>query len=385
MPSLVPCFVTGFVAVLIGFASTAVLIFQAAHSAGATPEQMSSWITAICLGMGATGIAFSWRYRIPILTAWSTPGIALLVHGLVGVPMSEAIGAFLSCGFLITLFGVTGWYERAMKHVPVPIASAMLAGILLQFGLNVFGAMRTELGLVLPMFLALLLFKRVLPRYAILAVLVIGITLARTRGLLHFDGVEPRLGTLVFVRPSFSVRTFFDITLPLFIVTMASQNLASVAALRAFGYSPRVSPLIAGTGLATLLLAPFGAFAVTLAAVTAAIGMSPDTHPDPARRYWTGIATGAFYLLAGLFGGTVVALFAAFPKELIVALSGLALLATIGGSLAQAMREEAPRDAALITFLVTASGFELFGVGAAFWGLIAGGLAIGVRSFRGRA
>jgi benzoate membrane transport protein len=368
--------IAGFVTVLVGFTSSVAIVFQAASAVGATPAQTASWLLALGLGMGATSIGLSLRYRTPIVTAWSTPGAALLATSLVGVPMGEAIGAFVLCGVLITLAGLTGWFERLMDRIPMSIAAAMLAGVLLRFGLNLFMAMQAQLALVLPMFLTFLLAKRWLPRYAVPLTLLLGIALAALLGLLHFEAFTVSLAVPVFTMPVFSVATLIGVGIPLFVVTMASQNAPGVAVLRARGYATPVSPLISTTGIATVLLAPFGGFALNLAAITAAICMDEHAHHDPAQRYKAAIAAGGFYLLVGLFGATVAALFAAFPAALIAAIAGLALIGTIGSGLATAMQDEPRRDAALITFLVTASGFTLWGIGSAFWGLAAGALTM---------
>lgn len=370
-----PPLAAGFIAVLVGFSSSAVIVFQAAAAAGASAEQVGSWLLALCAGMAVTSIGPSLRYRTPVLTAWSTPGAALLAVGLHGVPMSAAIGAFLLCGLLITVCGLTGWFERAMSRIPLPIASAMLAGVLLRFGLDVFVAMKTGLPLVLTMFVTYLVLRRLSPRYAVIGVLLVGVLVAGGSGLLHFERLHWALAHPVFVAPTFEPSVLIGVGIPLFVVTMASQNVPGVAVMRAAGYQTPVSPLMTWTGVATLLLAPFGGFALNLAAITAAICMGPEAHDDPRRRWLASCAAGLFYLLAGLFGATVVALFSAFPRELIMALAGLALLGTIGSGLATAMSNEQQREPALVTFLVTASGLSLFGIGSAFWGLIAGALA----------
>ncbi|WP_106476642.1 benzoate/H(+) symporter BenE family transporter [Phytohalomonas tamaricis] len=368
--------VAGFIAVLVGYTSSAVIIFQAAEAAGATPAQTASWMIALGLGTGVTSIGLSLRYRMPILTAWSTPGAALLATSLPGVAMSEAIGAFLFSALLIVLCGITGAFERIMQRIPHGIAAAMLAGVLLRFGLDLFSAMQTHFIMVFVMFITYLGTKRLLPRYAIIAVLAVGIVVAATQGLLHFDTFKISMAMPVFTMPTFSFATLIGIGIPLFIVTMASQNAPGVAVIRASNYTPPISPLISWTGLATLLLAPFGAYALNLAAITAAICMGKEAHNDPNKRYTAAVAAGVFYLITGLFGATVAALFAAFPQALVLAIAGLALLSTIGTSLASAMESPQHREPALITFLVTASGFSLWGIGAAFWGLIAGGAAL---------
>jgi benzoate membrane transport protein len=362
----------GFVTVLVGFASSAVIVFQAAQSLGATPEEISSWMWALGLGMGLTCIGLSLRYRMPVVTAWSTPGAAMLIGSVAGLPLSDAIGAFLMSALLIAASGFSGFFERMISRIPVSLASGMLAGVLLRFGIDAFAAMKTQLGMVLTMFAVYLLARRLLPRYAVILTLLVGIAFAAGLGLLRVDGLSLQLAKPVFTTPTFSLAAIVGIALPLFIVTMASQNVPGVAVIRASGYAIPISPVVGWTGLVNLLLAPFGAFALNLAAITAAICMGREAHEDAARRYVAAIAAGVFYVVVGLFGATVAALFAAFPKELILAIAGIALLGTIGNSLAAALRDEAEREPALVTFLVTASGLSLAGIGSAFWGLLAG-------------
>jgi benzoate membrane transport protein len=368
--------VAGFVTVLVGFTSSAVIVFQAAHALGASQEEIGSWMCALGLGMGLTCILLSLYYRIPVVTAWSTPGAAMLVAGSAGATMAEAIGAFLVSAALIMLVGFTGLFERAIKRIPTSIAAGMLAGVLLRFGLGVFVAMNSQFALTFCMFCTYLLLRRALPRYAVVGALVVGLALAQVLGLLHMEGVHLEFARLVWCSPVFSLSSLIGVALPLFVVTMASQNVPGVAVIRASGYEAPVSPLIGWTGVANFLLAPFGGFALNLAAITAAICMGREAHEDPARRYVAAVAAGGFYLLVGLFGATVGALFLAFPKELVSAIAGLALLGTIGNGLAAAVVKETEREPALITFLVTASGTVLYGIGSAFWGLLAGALAL---------
>jgi benzoate membrane transport protein len=368
--------ITGFVTVLVGFTSTAVLVFQAAAAFGATPAEIGSWMWALGLGMGVTGIVLSLRYKVPVVIVWSTPGAAVLITAAAGVSMGEAIGAFLASAALIALCGFSGWFERAINRIPMSVASGMLAGVLLRFGLDVFVAMKTQFVMALVMFLAYLCMRRAAPRYAVIATLAVGIVIAAAAGLMHFQDVHLELAMPVFTGPRFSVAALIGVALPLFVVTMASQNVPGVAAIRASGYSLPISPVIGWTGIANLLLAPFGAFALNLAAITAAICMGREAHEDPARRYVAAVAAGVFYLLIGLFGATVSAVFAAFPKELVLVIAGLALFGTIGNGLAAALSDEKEREPALVTFLVTASGVTLFGIGSAFWGLVAGVIAL---------
>ncbi len=370
--------VAGFITVLVGFTSSAVIVFQAAHALDADASQIGSWMGALGIGMGLTCILLSLRYRAPVVTAWSTPGAAMLITSAAGISMPEAVGAFLVSAVLIAGCGFSGFFERSMSRIPMPIASAMLAGVLLRFGMDVFLAMRTRFALAATMFLVYLVARRLRPRYAALGALGAGLLVASAQGLLHLDAVHLELARPVFTTPSFSLRALIGVALPLFAVTMTSQNMPGVAVIRASGYDYPISPVIGWTGVATFLLAPFGAFALNLAAITAAICMGREAHEDRNRRYVASVAAGGFYLLIGIFGATVGAVFLALPKELVLCIAGLALLGTIGSGLAAAIAQEADREAALITFLVTASGVTLGGVGATFWGLVAGMLALGV-------
>lgn len=378
----------GFVAVLVGFTSSVAIVFQAATALGATPAQVGSWMWALGLGMGLCSLLPSLWLRQPVMVAWSTPGAAVLATaGLAGgFGMAEATGAFIACAALITLFGVTGWFEKLLGRIPMPIASALLAGVLTRFGLDAFVALKSALVLVLLMLGAYLLGRRWWPRYAVPGVLAVGVAYAAAQGQLHLGAVQWGLTMPVFTAPEFSVRAMVGLALPLFVVTMASQNLPGVAAIRAAGYDMPISKIITLTGLATLLLAPFGAFALNLSAITAAICMGREAHPDPDKRYMAAASCGLIYCVIGLFGAAVTGVLSAFPRELVVAIAGLALLGSIGGGLALALKEDATREAALITFLVTLSGVSLGGIGSAFWGVVAGALALFVQQWRpGRA
>jgi benzoate membrane transport protein len=374
--------VAGFVAVLVGFTSSVVIVFQAAAALGATPAQTVSWMWALGLGMGITSLGLSLWRRQPVLTAWSTPGAALLVTAAAGVPMAQGIGAFIVCGLLITLAGVTGWFARVMDRIPQALAAALLAGVLTRFAIDAFVSLQTEFALVFTMLLAYLLGRRLWPRYAVPVVLLVGVTIAATQGRLHMDAVAWGWATPVFTMPQFTWPATIGIALPMFVVTMASQNLPGVAAQRAAGFAVPVSPVITTTGVATLLLAPFGGYAFNLAAITAAICMGREAHEDPRKRWVASASAGVFYIVVGVLGGAVVGLIAAFPKALVLAVAGFALLGTIGNGLATAMKDEGAREAALITFLVTVSGLSLWGVGAAFWGVVAGVLALAVQRWR---
>ncbi len=377
----------GFVAVLVGFTSSVAIVFQAASSLGATPAQISSWMWALGLGMGLCTLLPSLWLRQPVMVAWSTPGAAVLATAGIagGFGMAEATGAFIVCAALITLFGVTGWFERLLSRIPMPIASALLAGVLTRFGLDAFVALKSAFMLVLLMLAAYLIGRRLWSRYAVPGVLAAGVVFAAVNGQLHLEGVHWGLTVPVFTAPEFSWRATVSLALPLFVVTMASQNLPGVAAIRAAHYDMPISKIVTLTGLATLVLAPFGAFALNLSAITAAICMGREAHPDPEKRYMAAATCGLIYCVVGLFGAAVTGVLTAFPRELVVAIAGLALLGSIGGGLALALKEEAHREAALITFLVTLSGVSLAGIGSAFWGVVAGALALFVQQWRPRS
>jgi len=377
----------GFVAVLVGFTSSVAIVFQAATALGATPAQFSSWMWALGLGMGVCTLTPSLWLRQPVMIAWSTPGAAVLATAGAagGFDMAQAIGAFIVCGALIAVVGATGWFERALDRIPMPIASALLAGVLARFGLDAFIALKSAFTLVLLMLAAYLIGRRLWPRYAVPGVLLVGVVYAVALGQLQLGGVQWGLTQPVFTAPDFSWRATVSLALPLFVVTMASQNLPGVAAIRAAGYPMPISKIITLTGMATLVLAPFGAFALNLSAITAAICMGREAHPDPDKRYIATVVCGVIYCIVGLFGAAVTGVLTAFPRELVVAIAGLALLGSIGGGLAMALKEDAHREAALITFLVTLSGVSLAGIGSAFWGVVAGALALFVQQWRPRA
>lgn len=376
-------FTAGFVAVLVGFTSSVAIVFQAAQAFHATPEQITSWMWALGLGMGLCSLVPSLLLRKPVMVAWSTPGAAVLATaGLAGgFSMGEAIGAFMVSAVLITLCGLTGWFERIMNRIPMEIAAALLAGVLARFGMQAFSAAQTALPLVLLMLLTYLLGRRLLPRYAVVITLAVGIAWAALQGQMAWSAVHLALALPVWTSPQFSLAATVSLAIPLFVVTMASQNLPGVAVIRASGYDLPVSRLISMTGVATLLLAPFGAFALNFSAITAAMCMGPEAHEDRARRYTAAVSCGALYVVIGLFGAVITGLLTAFPKELVAAIAGLALLGTIANGLSMALREEGHREAALITFLVTLSGVVVAGVGSAFWGVVAGSLALFVQQY----
>lgn len=365
----------GFVAILVGYTSSAAIIFQAAHTVGATEAQIASWMWALGIGMAVSSISLSLYYRIPLLTAWSTPGAALLVTSLAGVSLPEATAAFMFCGLLIAIIGYAGWFERFMHWIPLPLASAMLAGVLLKFGLNAFTSLQQEPLLVGGMLVALLGMKRLLPRYAIPLTLLVGMLIAWLSGLMDVSKLSLQWAQPVLVMPEIRLPALIGVGLPLFIVTMASQNIPGVAVLKANGYTAPLSNTIGFTGLTTIILAPFGGYAYNLAAITAAICMGEEVDKDKSKRYLASVSAGLFYLLAGLFGASITSLFLSFPQALILAIAGFALIGTIANSLQAALADSSEREPALLVFLVTASGISLFGLGSAFWGLVLGLIA----------
>ncbi|MEU2154705.1 benzoate/H(+) symporter BenE family transporter [Streptomyces sp. NPDC019396] len=362
----------GFVAVVVSYSGPLVIVLAAAAAGHLDKAQTGSWVWAISIGSGLTCIGLSLRTRMPVITAWSTPGAALLVTSLGAYSYAEAIGAFIVTGVVITVVGLTGVFGRLMRQVPTAVVAAMLAGILFNFGTGVFTSLKTAPWIAGAVLVAYLLGKRWLPRYAVLIALVAGVASSAATSRLHIrlDGIE--LARPVFTAPEFSVASLIGIAVPMILATLASQNAPGMAVLTASGYQPKDRLLIGSTGLVSTALAPFGSHAINLAAITAAICTGPESHRDPRRRYVAGVACGAFYLLIGAFGTTLVVFFAGLPKELVAAIAGVALFGALAGGLTGAVAEEKDREAALITFLTTASGVTLFGVGSAFWGLVFG-------------
>lgn len=368
--------VAGLIAMLTGYTSSLVLMIQAGQAAHLTDPQISSWIWALSIGMGVTTLGLSLAMRVPIVVAWSTPGAALLIASLPGVPYPEAIGAFLMAALLMTAAGLTGWFDKLMKALPASIASALLAGILFRISVDVFVQAQYQTALLLAMFAAYLVGRRWWPRYAVPGVLAVGVVLAGAMGQLHFEQFHFAVALPVWTTPSFSLAAFVSIAVPLFIVALASQNIPGLAVLRADGYRVPASPLIAVTGIASAVLAPFGSHGINLAAITAAICTGPQADADPRRRYMAAVVCGVGYLVMGVMAASIAALFAAFPKALVVAVAAFALLGSIANGLTVAMQTPAERESALLTFMITASGMTLAGVGSAFWGVVGGMLAL---------
>ncbi len=374
--------VAGFVTVLVGFTSSVALIFQATQTLGLSTDIVSSWMWALGLGMGITSLALSWWYKIPVITAWSTPGAALLISTLSGYSLEQAIGAFIVSSLLIIIFGITGLFAKLIDKIPQSLGAAMLAGILVKFGMDVFVSMQTSLFLPFVLFVNYLLFKHFIPKYTIVVTLFLGIAICLAQGTLDTSVIALQMATPIFVMPEFSLSAIISVALPLFIVTMTSQNMPGVTVLKTFGYRPPISSSLTVTGGVGLLLAPFGCFALNLAAITAAICMTEDVHTDKNKRYTAGIWTGIFYVIIGVFGATVALIFSAFPAVFISVLAGLALFSTIGNSLKIALEDNTSREPALICFLTTASGLTLWGISSAFWGIVLGALALFVFSIK---
>ncbi|WP_371480432.1 benzoate/H(+) symporter BenE family transporter [Kitasatospora sp. NBC_00315] len=368
-----PALLAGLICIVVSFSGPLVVVLAAAAAGRLDPAHTASWIWAVAVGSGLTCLLLSWWTRTPVITAWSTPGAALLVTSLGAYPYREAVGAFLVSALAVTLLGVTGLFGRLIRAVPTGIVNAMLAGILFSFGAGVFTALHSAPVLVLGTFAAFVLAKRLAPRYAVpVALLAGGVLAAATVGLpLHLGAQEGPTRPL-FTWPAFSWPALVGLALPLTIVALGSQNAPGLGVLRAFGYRPDDRLLIGATGAVSVLLAPFGSPGINIAAITAAICAGPQSHPDRRRRYVAGMAAGVLYLVVGSFGGVLVALFTGLPKELVAVVAGVALLASLQGSLAAALAEEQGRDAAVVTFLATASGMSLFGIGSAFWGLLLG-------------
>ncbi|MFC3205989.1 benzoate/H(+) symporter BenE family transporter [Aquamicrobium soli] len=366
--------VSAFVAAIVGFGGTLAIIIAAADAVGATQLQTASWVTAICLAMAVETLWLSWRTKMPVITAWSTPGAALIAAST-GFSMGEAVGAFLVTGVLLVVTGLFRPLTRLIAKIPGSVASGMLAGIVVTFAIGAVKTIPADPWLILPLMAAFFLIRLFNPSLSVLAVLIGGGALAFFTG--RVGGLPaPELSTLTLIAPQFTVQAVVGLAIPLYLVTMASQNLSGLAVLKADGYDPAPGPLIGVTGLGSVLTAPFGASTTNLAAISAAICTGPDVHPDPAQRWKTGPFYALAYLIFAIFGASLVAIFAVLPQSLIVLVAGLALVASLANALSIALKDADERMAATITFAVTASGLTLFGIGSAFWGLVGGLLVL---------
>lgn len=363
------------VAAVVGFGGTLAIIIEATRRLGATPAQTSSWVAALCLGMAVTSAFLSVRYRMPIVTAWSLAGAVLIVAAPPGTGMNEAVGAFMLAAALTVLAGVVPALGDAIARLPTSVAGGMLAGLLLRFALGLFQAVQTAPALVLPLLGVFLLARLLHPASAPLVVIAAAVPIAWGEGY-ALPVPSASLSTLAWMPPAFSPSAMIGLGVPLFLVTMATQQISGAAVLRTSGYTPPMRAALVTTGLTTLALAPVGAYSVNLSSVTAAICTGPDAHPDPAKRWLTGPVYAVCYLVFALFGASLATALGALPPVLIATVAGAALLGPLTGALTSALQRERDRFAAVLAFAVTASGMSLAGIGAAFWGLIAGVLAL---------
>lgn len=360
--------VAGLISVIVNYGGTFILVFQAAKVAGLSPELTASWVWSVSIGVGLTGLYLSWRYREPIITAWSTPAAAFLVTALATTSYAEAIGAFMISALAFVILGVSGYFEKVIRLIPPSIASGLLAGILLQFGIGAFGGTTTDPLLVGLLIVAYMVLKRLSARYAVVGILVLGLAFLLLQNRVDLSGLRLEFATPVFTMPAFSLNALLSVALPLFLITLTGQYMPGMLVLRNDGFKTSANPIVTATGLGSLIMAPFGSHAFNIAA----IATGREAHENPSKRWIAGIAAGVFYILVGIFGVTLAAVFMAFPASFITTLAGLALLGTIGSSLAGAMSDHTHREAALITFLASAANINLFGIGGAFWGLIIG-------------
>jgi len=374
--------IAGLVSVIVNYGGTFILVFQAAKVAGLSPELTSSWVWAVSIGVGITGLVLSWYSREPLITAWSTPAAAFLVTALASVPYAEAIGAYLLSAAGFVVLGLTGYFERLVRIIPAGVAAGLLAGILLQFGIGAFAGLSVDPVLAGLLIAAYAVFKRFTARYAVVGILVLGLAYLLVQGQAGLSQLTLEIATPVFTAPAFTLNAALSVALPLFLITLTGQYMPGMLVLRNDGFKTSANPIVAVTGLGSLLMAPFGSHAFNIAAITAAICTGKEAHEDPAKRWIAGIAAGVCYILVGVFGVTLASVFMALPATFITTLAGLALLGTIGTSLAGAMADAKSREAALITFLAAAANITLLGIGGAFWGLVIGLLAYAVLNGR---
>jgi len=377
-PSLPPpaSFSAAAVATVVGFGGTVALVVQAGQALGASPAQIISMVTALCLGIGLPGMLLSWRFRMPVVLAWSTPGAALLAASTLGLGWANAVGAFVVAALLMVLTGLLPVLGRLAQKIPASVASAMLAGVLLPFVLRLFKVAPEEMGLAVGLLAVFIVTRRMWPAWSLPAVLVAAFAVLAFRGQIGLPPGTGLFGGLEPVMPVFDWRIAVSLGLPLFLVTLASQNLPGLVVLRAAGYAPPASRLILATGLTSLIAAPFGAHGVNLAAITAALCTGPDAHPAPARRWVVGVIYGGFYVVVALFAAPLAGLFIAMPPAVLAIITGLALIAPLTGALGAMLAKPDEREAAVLTFAATGSGVALFGIGSAFWGLVVGFAAL---------
>lgn len=367
-----PAVFAGFITFLIGISVSSVLVIQAGQVLGANQAQISSWFWALGLSIGLSGLILSWKFKYPVATSWSTAGIALIIATGSGYNLNEAIGAFLICGIMTAVLGFFGIFQRILEFLPQSLTSAMLAGVLLKFGISLFTVMQDQLIYVLILISTYFISKKALPRHSIVITLLACIIATLfffeyTATKIHYGMTYP-----VWIQPEFHWSSILGLAIPLLIINMASQYLPGLAMIRSYGYKPHVNQLVSWTGIAQAIFAPFGAFSTNIAAISAAVSLDEQVHQDPAKRYIAGMACGVFYIFMGIFAATLTGLLLSFPREMITTLAAIALFATIGHNISIAFKEDLDRDAALITFLMSASGVQFLGIGSAFWGLVIG-------------
>ncbi|MGR3978110.1 benzoate/H(+) symporter BenE family transporter [Acinetobacter sp. 1207_04] len=380
----IPAVFAGFITFLIGISVSAVLVIQAAQILGASAEQITSWFWALGLGIGLSGLILSWKFKYPVATAWSTAGLALIMATGSGYSLYEAIGAFLVCGLLTAILGFMGIFEKVLSYIPQSLTSAMLAGVLLKFGIALFTSMQTDWAFILSLLAVYIISKRLWARYCIVITVIAGLILCPMFMEFHMPIVHWSLAKPVWISPEFTWSAILGLALPLFVINMASQYLPGIAMIKSYGYQPHVKHLIGWTGLTQALLAPFGCYSVNIAAISAAVSLDDQVHPDPSKRYIAGISCGFFYIIMGLFAATLTSLLMSFPKLFIIVLAGIALFGTISHNISIAFQDVADREAALLTFLFCASGVQFFGIGSAFWGLLFGFLVSFILKFKNK-
>lgn len=369
---ILPTWSAGFLIVLIGFTGSLVVVVPAAEAAGLSTAQLSSWVWAITIGSGTASVLLSLWYRMPVLTAWSTPGLVLLAGSLADYRLGEAVGAYLIVGITIALLGVSGLFNRVVQRIPQPVAYAVLGGLLLKYGLALISGIALDPLLISAILVTYFLLRRLGWRVPIAGGLLAGFVAAWFSGRLVLNDVALQLAAPVLVMPEFSLRAFIGLAIPLLVLALASQHLPGFAVMRAAGYAPPVRGALLVTGLISALMAPMLNHGITMAAITAAIGASPEAHPDRTRRYAAAVTAGLMKIVLGLFGVTIVALLTALPKPVVIALAGLALSGTIANCFEGGFKQPEGREAALWALLVTAADTTFLGIGSAFWGFVAG-------------
>ena len=371
----VPAITAGFVAVLVSYSGPLAIFFQAAQSADISNTMMTSWVWAISIGAAVSGILLSLWLKVPVVTAWSAPGTALLVTLFPALSLNEAVGAYLTAAMIIFVIGITGSFDRIIQMIPPGIASAMMAGILFQFGIGVFVSLESVPALAIGMLIAYLVFKRLTPRYSLVLLLVVGVALAVLLEGASLEGVAVEFAQPQFIRPEWTWNATLSLAIPLVLVSLTGQFLPGMAILRTSGYSTPAKPIVTVASLTSFGTAFFGGITTVIAAITAAICTSKEAHEDPDKRYVAGVANGVFYLVGGIFAGTIVALFTSLPSEFVAVLAGLALIGAISSNISAFAAEKSHLEASVMTFIATASGISFLGLGSAFWGVIVGALA----------